>query len=47
MLHRRIQSDLFAGLRERYGEMSPEHLEFAATFLQVAEDLIDQYAREI
>ena len=47
MLHRKIQADMYAGLREKYGEHALDHLDFAETFLQIAEQLVDQYAEVI
>ncbi len=42
MLHRQIQAAMYAGLREKYGENTPEYLDFAETFLRIAEELVDQ-----
>lgn len=46
MLHSKIHADMYAGLREHYGDITPAHLDFAEVFLHVAEHLIDRYSQE-
>lgn len=46
MLHSKIHADMYAGLCEYYGDITPAHLDFAEVFLHVAEHLIDRYTQE-
>jgi DNA-binding MarR family transcriptional regulator len=47
MLHRQLQAAMYAALHAKYGDQVTEYLEFAENFLRIAEELVDQQAREM